>query len=80
MFRVIAQTEHEFVSSAQSTIVVRKIDLKICTFLTEEDAYLPFDRKKVRAISNFEIRGLKAHAGWQTYIINPFHIFLKQTI
>ena len=25
---------------------VWKIDLKLCTYVTEEDAYLPFDRKK----------------------------------
>ena len=56
-----------------------KIVLKLCTYFTEEDAYLPFDRKKIRAISNFEIRGFKAHAGWQIYIINSFSIILKQT-
>ena len=47
MFLVIANTENEFVFSTQSTVVkIWKIDLKLCTYFTEEDAYLLFDIKK----------------------------------
>ena len=41
MFRVIASTENEFKFSKFG-----KIDFKVYTYFTEEDAYLPFDRKK----------------------------------
>ena len=68
MFRVIASTENEFKFSKLGII-----DFKLYTYFTEEDAYLPFDRKKIRVISNFEICGFKAHAGGQTYVINSFH-------
>ena len=48
MFRFIAITFDEFVFSTHSTFFFfffffLKIDLKLCTYFTGEDAYLPFD-------------------------------------
>ena len=50
MFRFIVHTDDEFVFTTHSTyffffffFFFLKIDRKLCTYFTEEDAYLPFD-------------------------------------
>ena len=76
MFRVTANTENEFVFSTQTRVVLLNWFEALYIFYRLRWPLL----EKIRVISNFEIRGFKAHAGWQTYIINSFHNFLKQTI
>ena len=79
MFRVIANTENEFVFSTQSTVVkVWKICLKLCTYFTEEDAYLLFDRKKSGPFPTLRYVGLRLMLERKLMLSIPPTFFLNK--
>ena len=70
MFRVIGNTDDEFVFSTHSTVVF--VFETLCIFYRIRLRICPSIEKKIRAISNFHIRGLRLMLDGLFILSTPF--------
>ena len=57
-----------------------KIDLKLCTYLTEEDAYLPSDRKNQGHFKLLRFVGLRLMLDGKLMLSIPSTVFLRKQV